>query len=249
MGHAVKPQEHQSEYGVSLNGPIKRDKIFFMATYDGFYYHKDNNPAYTTIPTMLMRQGNFNELLSLPSPQPIYDPTSCPVGATGAGTCARTQFNYNGILNNINPSLIGNTEKFMQSFLPTPINNNITNNYLSEIPSFTHHWDTTDRIDVNLTSKQRLSVIAGADVGGVYGYQSNGSNPGPLPYTSGQGYETKNKMFLVDHTYTVTPTLVNQFKYGFTRFFGPVFNPDFRNPGYGLGTNAGVTGLPGGQAS
>src|SRR6266481_581513 len=29
VGHAVKPQEHQSEYGVALNGPIKRDKIFF----------------------------------------------------------------------------------------------------------------------------------------------------------------------------------------------------------------------------
>lgn len=249
VGHAVKPQEHQSEYGVALNGPIRKDKIFFMGTYDGFYYHKDNNPTYTTIPTLLMRQGNFSELLNQATPQVIYDPTSCPVGATGAGTCTRKQFNYNGIANNINPSLIGGPEKFMQSFLPTPINSNLTNNYLSEIPSFTHHWDTTDRLDFQLSSRQRLSVIGGAEVGGVYGYQSNGSNPGPLPYTSGQGYETKNKMFLIDDTYTISPTLVNQFKYGFTRFFGPVFNPDYRTPGFGLGTNAGVAGLPGGQAS
>jgi hypothetical protein len=100
-----------------------------------------------------------------------------------------------------------------------------------------------------LTPKQRLSFIFGAELGGVYGYQSNGSNPGPLPYTSGQGFETKNKMFLIDHTYTISPTVVNQFKYGYTRFWGPVFNPDYRNAGYGLGTNAGVTGLPAGQAS
>jgi hypothetical protein len=249
VGRAIKPQEHQSEYGVALNGPIRKDKIFFMGTYDGFYYHKDNNPTYTTIPTLLMRQGNFSELLNLTPPQPIYDPTSCPTGTTGAGTCTRTQFDYNGILNNINPSLIGNTEKFMDSFLPTPINNSVTNNYLSEIPSFTHHWDTTDRIDANLSPKQRLSFIFAAELGGVYGYQSNGSNPGPLPYTSGQGYETKNKDFLIDDTYTISPTLVNQLKYGYTRFWGPVFNPDYRNAGYGLGTNAGVSGLPGGQAS
>jgi Carboxypeptidase regulatory-like domain len=249
VGHAVKPQEHQSEYGVALNGPIKKDKLFFMGTYDGFYYHKDNNPAYTTIPTMAMRQGNFNQLLSLATPQPIYDPTSCPIGSTGAGTCTRTQFDYNGIPNNINPSLIGATEQFMQSFQPIPTNNNITNNYLSEIPSFTFHWDTTDRVDAVLSSKQHLSFIFGAELGGVYGYQSNGSNPGPLPYTSGQGYETKNKVFLLDHTYTISPRLVNQLKYGYTRFWGPVFNPDYRNKGFGLGTNAGVTGLPGGQAS
>ncbi len=249
VGHAIKPQEHQSEYGVALNGPIRKNKIFFMGTYDGFYYHKDNNPAYTTIPTLLMRQGNFSELLNLTPPQPIYDPTTCAVGTTGAGTCTRTQFDYNGILNNINPALIGTAEKFMTSFLPTPTNSNVTNNYLSEIPSFTHHWDTTDRVDANLSAKQHLSFIFGAELGGVYGYQSNGSNPGPLPYTSGQGYETKNKIFLIDDTYTISATLVNQFKFGYTRFWGPVFNPDYRNPGFGLGTNGGVTGLPGGQAS
>jgi hypothetical protein len=249
VGRAVKPQEHQSEYGVALNGPIHKDKIFFMGTYDGFYYHKDNNPAYTTIPTLRMRNGDFGELLSLSTPQPIYDPSSCPVGTTGAGTCTRTQFNYNGQPNVINPSLIGSVEKFMQKFQPTPLNNSVTNNYLSEIPSFTHHWDTTERIDAQLTQKQRLSFIFGAELGGVYGYQSNGSNPGPLPYTSGQGYETKNKIFLIDHTYTVSSHIVNQLKYGFTRFWGPVFNPDYRNKGYGLGTDAGVTGLPGGQAS
>ncbi|MDP9050627.1 MAG: TonB-dependent receptor [Acidobacteriota bacterium] len=265
VGHAVKPQEHQSEYGVALNGPILHDRLFFMGTYDGFYYHKDNNPLFTTIPTSLMRQGNFSELLPAGStvatctynaatnPNPpagcIYDPTSCPVGATASGTCVRMPFSFNGIVNNINPSMIGKTEQFMQSFLPIPINSSTTNNYLSEIPSFTHHWDTTDRIDASLTARQRLSFIFGAELGGVYGYQSNGSNPGPLPYTSGQGFETKNKIFLIDHTVTINPNLINQFKYGFTRFWGPVFNPDYQNPGYGLATNGGVTGLPPGQAS
>jgi hypothetical protein len=262
LGHAVKPAEHQNEYGVNLSGPIKKDRIFLFASYDGYLYHKDNNPTATTIPTMLMRNGNFSELLPanancvynattnpVPSAGCIYDPASCPVGSVGAKTCNRTPAIYNGIVNAFNPARIGSSEHFMQSFQPTPSNTSVVNNYLSEIPSYTHHWDTTDKGDFKLNQKQQLSFIFSAELGGVYGYQSNGGNPGPLPYASGQGYETKNKLFLLTHTYTITSNLINQLKYGYSRFWGPVFNPDYRNAGYGAGTNAGITGLPPGQAT
>jgi hypothetical protein len=249
VGHAVKPLEHQSEYGVNLSGPIKKDRIFLFASYDGFLYHKDNNPTFTTIPTMLMRQANFSELLNLSTPQPVYDPASCPVGSISANSCSRTQASYNGQPNAFNPNRIGSAEQFMMKFLPTPINNSVTNNYLSQIPSNTFHWDTTDRGDIKINNQQQLSIIFSAELGGVYGFQSNGSNPGPLPYASGQGYETKNKLILLTHTYTITPNIVNQLKYGFSRFYGPVFNPDYRTPGFGIGTEGGVTGLPAGQAS
>ncbi len=248
-GTPTKPQEHQSEYGVSLGGPIRHNKIFLFANYDGFYLHKDNNPTYTTIPTLAMRQGDFSQFLTLATPQLIYDPASCPTGSQSAGTCTRMQFNYQGRPNVIDPARIGKAETFMESFQPTPINGNITNNYLSQIPSFSHHWSTMERLDWSLSDKQRVSIIFGAQLGTLYGYQSNGSNPGPLPYTSGQGFETKNKLVMFEHTYNITQRLVNQFKTGYTRFWGPVFNPDYRTPGFGLGTNAGVSGLPGGQAS
>ncbi len=264
-GTAVKPNEHQSEYGVDLSGPIKRDKLFYFGNYDGFYYHKDNNPTYTTYPTTLMAQGNFSQLLpagttynqcvynAATNPTPpagcLYDPSTCPTGSQASGNCVRLPFNYNGILNNINPSLEGSAEKFMTKFLPTPINNNLVNNYLSQIPSFTSHWANTNRLDWKIDDKQAFALVFAVQRGAPYGYQSNGSNPGPLPYTSGQGYETKNKIFLLEHTYTATSNLINQLKYSYTRFWGPVYNPDYRTPGFGIGTNGGVTGLPPGQSS
>jgi Carboxypeptidase regulatory-like domain len=263
-GTAVKPNEHQSEYGLNLGGPIKKDKIFYFGNYDGYYYHKDNNPTYTTYPTTLMAQGNFNQLLpagtsysqcvySATNPNPpagcLYDPSTCPTGTQASGTCVRTPFDYNGIVNNINPSLEGSTEKFMTSFLPTPINTNLVNNYLSQIPSFTSSWKNTNHVDWKVDNRQLVSFVFAVSRGAPYGYQSNGSNPGPLPYTSGQGYETKNKIFLLEHTFTATPNLINQLKYGYTRLWAPVYNPDFRNKGFGIGTNGGVTGLPAGQAS
>jgi hypothetical protein len=260
-GKAVKPNEHQSEYGVDLSGPIKKNKVFYFGNYDGFYYHKDNNPTYATYPTALMQQGNFSQLLPAGATVAscaagavagcIYDPASCPAGSQAAGTCVRTPFNYNGIVNNINPSRMGPAETFMASFLgKAPLaNTNLVNNYLGQVPSFTSHWSNTNRADWKINDKQSFSFIFSVQRGAPYGYQNNGSNPGPLPYTSGQGYETKNKVFLLEHNYSLTSNLINQLKYGYSRFWGPVFNPDYRNPGYGLGTNGGVTGLPPGQTS
>jgi hypothetical protein len=265
-GTAVKPNEHQSEYGVDLSGPIKKDKIFYFGNYDGFYYHKDNNPTYTTFPTTLMAQGNFSQLLpagttynqcvynAISNPIPpagcLYDPSTCPTGSQASGTCVRLPFDYNGILNNIQPSLEGTAEQFMTKFLPTPINNSLVNNYLSQIPSFSSHWANTNRADWKINDKQLFDIVFAVSRGAPYGYASNGSNPGPLPYTSGQGYETKNKTFLLEHTYNLTSNLVNQLKYGYTRLWAPVYNPDYRIPGFAFGAGgAGVTGLPPGQAS
>src|SRR5437899_7258509 len=65
-----KPAEHQNELGFAVGGPVKvpflfngRDKLFFFATYDKFRSRLGANPVPSTIPTTLMRQGNFQELI------------------------------------------------------------------------------------------------------------------------------------------------------------------------------------------
>ena len=53
----------------------------------------------------------------------------------------------------------------------------------------------------------------------------------------------------LEHTFTITPHLVNQFKYGFMNFGGPpVKNITQGTPQYALSAS-GITGLPAGQAS
>ncbi len=114
----VKPGEHQDEYGITGGGPLKlphvaagRDKIFFYGSYTRFRQTIGVNPSAVTIPTTLMQQGNFQELLPVSATTgglgntaganyPIYDPTTeatCQSHNTTGGlgtTPCRYQYGY-----------------------------------------------------------------------------------------------------------------------------------------------------------
>ncbi len=241
-GKATKPVEHQNEYGLTLGGPIIRNKVFFFGSYDGYRYNRAGNPGYYSIPTLAERQGDFSALLAQQK-VPIYDPATT---ACSGKACTRQQFDYQGRLNVMDPARITSQSQFLQSFLPAPTNSGLTNNYLGQIPTNTFSWDTTDKIDADLTPKQRISLIVAAGKSGVLGYLSKGSQV-PLPYTDGQSYAPKSKDIIFEHNYLITDHLVNQFKYGFFRYYDIVGNPSY-NPQYGLNA-AGFTGLPAGQVA
>jgi hypothetical protein len=70
--------------GFTLGGPILRNKLFFF----GAYQRTVDNNGYiirATVPTALMRQGNFTEFS-----QGIYDPLTGPVNGNGTGRTAFT---------------------------------------------------------------------------------------------------------------------------------------------------------------
>src|ERR1700733_13038943 len=73
---AIKPAEHMNEYGIVLSGPIIKNKLFFFGNYDGYRYAKGIVPTLQTYPTIAERGGDFSAFLSLPTPVPIYDPST-----------------------------------------------------------------------------------------------------------------------------------------------------------------------------
>src|ERR1035438_569698 len=74
---APKPVEHQNEMSISAGGfvPHTAHKLFFFVAYDKFHYRKGANYALYTIPTALMTQGDFTELLGNPGTG-LSDPPS-----------------------------------------------------------------------------------------------------------------------------------------------------------------------------
>jgi hypothetical protein len=61
---APKPTEHQNELSLSVGGKVPHtgQKLFFFFAYDRFHSRRGANPAAYTVPSMLMRTGDFTEL-------------------------------------------------------------------------------------------------------------------------------------------------------------------------------------------
>jgi hypothetical protein len=276
---APKPAEHQDEYGVTGGGPVRiphlfdgRDKLFFYGSYDRDTYYAGVNPQVASVPTTLMREGNFSELLTGNNTAginyPIYDPTThaaCTAnstngpcryayGQTYAGTPGKAG-NPTGTITNIIPSgEISPQAQYMVKFLPQPNvpsstagKSLITSNYQGGTPAFFNNHLYSVRGDYDISDRQKLF--------GAYSWGKRINNsisgaqaPLPAPFNNGTDADVGGWFAEVEHSYTITSNLVNEFKAGFIRFYSLTQNLGLNNPIYGA-TAIGITGLPTGQAS
>jgi len=228
--------DHQNEFGGLVGGPIKKNKVFFFANYDKYKYNSGLlNPTLQSIPTVAQRTGNFSEL---PATQIIYDPAS----QTCAGSvCTRTPFPGNIIpTNRISP-----IAQSLQSYLPAPTNSNIVNNYLPSLPILLNTWTTTSKVDANLSDRHRMFgfFAAGNYATNFTGSLTQGGAAGvlPEPYTQGRIVQEAVKMAQLHDTFTITPSLLNQFSYSFNRIAIPLQNPTVEGA---YPQKAGIKGLP-----
>jgi hypothetical protein len=235
---ATTPVEKQNEFGAHLSGPIKKDKIFFFGSYDGYYFRQGTTPTFQSVPTTLERQGNFSEF-----PQAIYNPYSTACNSAGSG-CARAPF-----AGNIIPSsLLSPVSQSLQSYLPTPSNSAIQNNFLTGQPIGLHVNNTTDKLDVNLNDKHRFygffsrGLYVTDPIAGI----SAGTNALPLPYTASRIVQEIPTSAQFHDVYVFSPNLLNQFAYSFSRLFVPIISA---TAGGVYPQKAGLKGLPAGQAS
>jgi len=248
-----RPPEHQNEFGASVGGPIPggaalKDKLFFFLNYDGYRYSSATLPTPQNIPTVAERTGDF----SAPGFQPIYDPTTC-LSHNSSGACtSRQQFSYNGVLNVIPPSRLSNAAKSFESYLPAPINTNISANYISSLPDRVSNDSGTGRLDYAISSKHR---VYGVFSRGKYANPLTGSLAAgtlttqsalPVPYPASRGVIEYATLAQVHEAWTIRPNMVNDFGYGFNRLYIPLTS---NTAGGGYPSKAGLTGLPPGVAS
>jgi hypothetical protein len=147
----------ENEMGFTLGGPVYiphlydgRNKTFFFTSID--VYREGLKPAQVaTIPTTLMRGGNFTEVLGPqigtdPLGRPvyqneIYDPTTTRVDTAGqpdpvTGMIAvssgpvRDPFDFGGQLNVIDPSRLSSVSKFFQNGYLPPTTPAVFNNWV-----------------------------------------------------------------------------------------------------------------------
>jgi hypothetical protein len=232
----TRPQQNQNQFGITVGGPILRNKLFFFGAYDGYRYRVATDYQFVTIPTMRMRSGDFGEL-----PVAIFDPatTNCPGGVN----CTRTPFAGNLIPAN----RISSASKFFQEPLPAPTQAGIANNFLNNNKGVGFNNDNvTAKVDYSLTDAHRFSVMFS------YGSHDQSSAlrgnpvPLPLPYVVTRVVGEIPIVGQLKHTWVITPSMINQINYGVSRLNVPITNPTIDGNWV---EKAGITGLPKGDAT
>jgi hypothetical protein len=104
------PGFSRNQFGGTIGAPIIKNKLFVFGDFEGLRQSIPGGPEYATVPTDLMRQGDFSELLTdvgtgFNQTFPIYDPSTNGSGpTTGSNPNGALQFMGSGSQPNVIPS-------------------------------------------------------------------------------------------------------------------------------------------------
>lgn len=206
----TKPGLRWNTFGGTVGGPIKKDKLFFFADYEG--ERLDNPPvtSFFTVMTAQERLGDFSQLLTEQGTQ-LYNPCasfSGPCTAPANPEAVRLPF----VNNQIPASMMDPVAQklFASKFYPAPVNTALQYNQFNTSHSFTDNDQGDIKVDFVVNDSNHLW--------GSYseGFQQiPGTNTFPLLSQS-----FNNSPFhggVIDLTHTISPTMVVDMKMGVNR--------------------------------
>jgi hypothetical protein len=210
-------------FGGSIGGPIRRNKMFFYFNVDKIINNSGSYPI-NTFPTALARAGNFSDVSSnkLTSFQNlIYDPLT--TVSTGPNAFTRTPFPNNMIpQNRFSPVAVA-----AENLLPLPnlgVANQVANNFQNFVPSVNPFLKFFGRLDYNVSDANRITFsITERDNPGL-GYSPN------CP-SNCQTFDIDSRNIQLSDVWTIKPTVVNEFRIAYTRQ-GNWFTPQSFGQGY-----------------
>ncbi len=239
------PKNIQHQYGAALGGPIKKDKLFFFASWEGMK-QRQNFARFATVPTADLRSGDFSGIISrgagfidcnqTPRAGCIYDPTTG--DAQGRG---RTAFPNN----RIPVERQSRIARKIQDLLPAPNRTGSSTNLFASSP-LVYDRDNVD-VKVNWSISSRATMFGKYGLmespvtsQGVLGEAIGGSAvSGSEAAGVGTGHN-RTQIYGLGFTYTLTPRLLVDANFGGSRMHHDTQGPDF---GKNIGSE--VLGIPG----
>ena len=241
----TNPPYHENQFGATLGLPIIRNKLFYFGDVEANRISIANTNV-LSVPTALMRQGNFSELLNTTltgnaNPIYLYQPNSGGnPDPTGQSTVNRQS--CNGAVNVLCSNQIDTIASKIVNLYPGPNANNgkIYNNLVENVPQQNNTWQWDQRVDWNASSKDQAYVR--------YSYLNNVEvNELPLgPVLDGSGYGGYRRYglaenFSLSETHIFTSSLTNEFRFGYN--WG-VFGFPQANENTDVSAQLGLGGVP-----
>ena len=201
-----KPDHVRDQYGFSLGGPIKKQKTFFFVDLEGL---RQNDPVVVrgTVPTDLMRKGNFSQLS-----ETLYDPYTC----TADSTCLRTPIDTSQPLPHQDPIGMQLLNLYPEPNVGGP--DATLDNYQTSVLASSPGYQFDIKIDQQFGENQHLM-----------GRYSRLHNTYSVPFVLGSadfndGFSglTNVQNIGLEYTWALKPTLIWTNRFSVDRAFAPV---------------------------
>ena len=217
-----------NQFGGSLGGPIRRNKTFFFADYQGTVIHT-GQPMITSVPLSAQRGGDFSGLVGTP----IYNPFG--------SSFARTPFSGNIIpASLLNPaalkisSLLPLPNQFDGAGNPLPFNNYaVTRSDTENLQSFDVRVDHQFSEKSNVFARESFQNTS-AFAPSVFGVPLGGSIEGAGATSA------RNQNAGIGYTYQISPSMLNDVRVGLNRQTTALTQEDY---GKNLAQQFGIPGI------
>lgn len=206
-----KPELKWNQFGGTIGGPIVRNKLFYFGDYEGFL-QRFANPFLVTVPTDDARNGVFYRTITDPDSKVPFPNNTVPL----------TRIDPLGqklVLSYPKANLPGNRASSGQTINNYGVSRNGKEN--------THKADA--KSDFNPTASDILSLRWSSIRQDIY---RDALFEGPADGNGNQGAQfNTNHSYGGTWTHTLSPTVVNVFRFGYNRTYATFSNPTVDGPG------------------
>lgn len=207
----------RNQFGGTLGGPIRRDRMFFFGGYEGIR-QRLASVRNSLAPTAAQRGGN---LAGLPA---LFDPAT-------SNRAANTRDPFPG--NVIPTSRLAPQSQGILTYIPVP--NSPGDRYIvNSVGSLTNDQYNI-KVDHRLTTNDNYFVRFTRD-------RRDEALPGPFPISGGDLQNVLNYNAIASYTRTFSPAMLNEFRVSYSRFD---LNFDTASKNLSIIDPLGITGLDG----